>query len=232
MDNGKEFFYVYFAGALFNHKDLLGNAALAESIYRVSNGRFRCALPQNFENRKFSPKMIRDEDITNLIQCDLAVFNYDGSELDSGTVVEFMFAKFADIPSLILRTDFRGGGDCAGIEEKLPWNLMSSFYPRTKVLLADSSMLYKKAFCEHMMDESTSYSSSMSGVAAASKMIDTISEKVVRDLEELLVSKPIMPEESRGAVYEWLLQMPGLDSEGSRERIKMALERKIGKRLL
>ena len=91
--------------------------------------------------------MIRDEDITNLIQCDLAVFNYDGSELDSGTVVEFMFAKFADIPSLILRTDFRGGGDCAGIEEKLPWNLMSSFYPRTKVLLADSSMLYKKAFC-------------------------------------------------------------------------------------
>lgn len=63
-------------------------------------------------------------------------------------------------------------------------------------------------------------------------MIDTISEKVVRDLEELLVSKPIMPEESRGAVYEWLLQMPGLDFEGSRERIKMALERKIGKKLL
>ena len=112
MDDGKEFFYVYFAGALFNHKDLLGNAALAESIYRVSNGRFRCALPQNFENRKFSPKMIRDEDITNLIQCDLAVFHSDGSELDSGTGVEFMFAKFADIPSLILRTDFRGGGDC------------------------------------------------------------------------------------------------------------------------
>jgi hypothetical protein len=35
------------------------------------------------------------------------LFLYNGTELDSGTVVEFMFSKFADIPSVIVRTDFR-----------------------------------------------------------------------------------------------------------------------------
>jgi len=42
-----------------------------------------------------------------LLNCDLALFNFDGPELDLGTVVEFLFAKFADIPALILRMDFR-----------------------------------------------------------------------------------------------------------------------------
>ena len=99
MDGQKDFFSVYFAGELFTHKDLAGNAMLAEAIYARSGGGFRCALPQNFEQRKSRPKGIRDEDILNLLECDLALFNYDGQELDSGTVVEFMFAKFADIPA-------------------------------------------------------------------------------------------------------------------------------------
>ena len=102
---------VYFAGSLFTHKDLAGNAMLAEEIGRVSGGKFECLLPQNIEHRGSSPKEIRDADISALLSCDLALFNYDGCELDSGTVVEFMFAKFADIPSVLLRTDFRAGGD-------------------------------------------------------------------------------------------------------------------------
>ena len=84
---------------------------------------------------------IRDIDIVTLIGCDLALFNFDGPELDSGTVTEFMFAKFADIPSLLLRTDFRRGGD----QGEDPWNLMMSFYPRTRTLCLNSMEIYKKA---------------------------------------------------------------------------------------
>ena len=84
---------------------------------------------------------IRDQDIVTLIGCDLALFNFDGPELDSGTVTEFMFAKFADIPSLLLRTDFRRAGD----QGEDPWNLMLSFYPRTRTLCLNSMEIYKKA---------------------------------------------------------------------------------------
>ena len=88
-----------------------------------------------------SAQDIRDKDIVTLIGCDLALFNFDGPELDSGTVAEFMFAKFADIPSLLLRTDFRRGGD----QGEDPWNLMMSFYPRTRTLCLNSLEIYKEA---------------------------------------------------------------------------------------
>ena len=42
-----------------------------------------------------------------MIECDLALFNFDGTELDSGTVVEFILAKFLDVPSVIMRSDLR-----------------------------------------------------------------------------------------------------------------------------
>jgi nucleoside 2-deoxyribosyltransferase len=91
-------FSVYFAGELFSGKHLLGNAALAEAVGKASNLQFICVLPQTFEPRSLGPKGIRDEDLVNLVNCDLAIFNFDGGEVDSGTVVEFLFAKFADIP--------------------------------------------------------------------------------------------------------------------------------------
>ena len=96
-------FLVYFAGELFSSKHLVGNAALADAIAKVSNLSFACVLPQTLETGEMSAQDIRDKDIVTLIGCDLALFNFDGPELDSGTVTEFMFAKFADIPSLLLR---------------------------------------------------------------------------------------------------------------------------------
>src|SRR6201993_4966158 len=134
-------FLVYFAGELFSLKHLVGNAALAEAIANLSNRNFTCVLPQTLEEREMSAQDIRDKDISTLIGCDLALFNFDGPELDSGTVAEFMFAKFADIPSLLLRTDFRRAGDQA--EDQ--WNLMMSFYPRTRTLCLNSMEIYKNA---------------------------------------------------------------------------------------
>ena len=130
---------VYFAGELFSVKHLVGNAALADAIARLSCSRFVCVLPQTLENRAMSAHEIRDQDIVALLNCDLAIFNFDGPELDSGTVAEFMFARFADIPSLLLRTDFRRAGDQAAE----PWNLMLSFYPQTKTLCLNSMEIYK-----------------------------------------------------------------------------------------
>ena len=99
-------FSIYFAGELFNAKHLIGNSALAAAIERQSKGEFICRLPQALEQRSNSAWQIRDQDLETLIDCEIAIFNFDGTEVDSGTVVEFMVAKFADIPSLLLRTDF------------------------------------------------------------------------------------------------------------------------------
>ena len=177
---------VYFAGSLFTHKDLAGNAMLADEIGRVSGGKFECLLPQNIEHRSSSPKEIRDADISALLSCDLALFNYDGCELDSGTVVEFMFAKFADIPSVLLRTDFRAGGDSG----ENPWNLMTSYYPRTETLVLDAAKIY--ASCDR------DYRKTAAEIAG----------KVVEKLEFLSHTAPAMPDRLRPAVSEWLSKLP------------------------
>ena len=100
---------IYFAGHLFDHKDLAGNALLGAQIDDASAGRFKCVLPQDLEQRDIGPMGIRDQDLNAVVECDLALFNFDGSELGSGAVVEYMYAKMLDIPTVILRTDFRHG---------------------------------------------------------------------------------------------------------------------------
>jgi hypothetical protein len=55
---------VYFAGALFNHKDLVGNLILCERIFTVSQGKYKCLLPQNLEVSEHRGEQIRNNDIT------------------------------------------------------------------------------------------------------------------------------------------------------------------------
>ena len=134
---------IYFAGELFDHKHLVGNALLAAHIERLSDGRYRCILPQDLEQTDSRAVDIRNQDLIGVASCDLALFNFDGTELDSGTVVEFMYAKMLDIPAVILRTDFRGGGDQDTDGDA--WNLMASFYPRTRNLTLDAMAWYQEA---------------------------------------------------------------------------------------
>ena len=202
---------VYFAGELFNAKHLSGNAGLAAAIERRSSRQFVCVLPQTLESREEGAHFIRDEDLEHLISSDIAIFNFDGSEIDSGTVVEFMVAKFADIPALLLRTDFRRGGD----QGQDPWNLMLSFYPRTKTCCLDSMALYKTALAQGL-DPS----------AAADSMLHQIAAHVVKKLEELAQLKPILPSALTSSVHDWLLQFPGFQSPESITRIRQALSRK------
>jgi len=123
---------VYFAGGLFDHKELAGNLLLAEAVERAGRGRCRLVLPQNFENATADAITIRNNDFKLLLSCDMILANFDGLELDSGTVAEFCTAKFLDMPSLLLRTDFRGGGERSTAPD--PWNFMCSGWARSESL--------------------------------------------------------------------------------------------------
>ena len=185
----------YFAGELFSGKHLLGNVVLSEAIAHRSGGRYQSLLPQDLEQRNTTPQAIRDQDIRALLGCDLGLFNYDGPDLDSGTVVEFMFAKFADIPSVLLRTDFRHGGDQAHGGE--PWNLMTSYFPRTATVVLDSLTIYKEE------------QSRTPGAAAGFELIARTADAVIEAFDRVLALPPVLPEAMRETVYQWIALMPG-----------------------
>ena len=127
---------IYWAGDLWNFKDLIGNELLAKEFNQNSQEKYEAVLPQNAEATAIDKKSIRDTDFELLFSCDGIVANFDGHDLDSGTVAEFCFAKFLDLPAVLFRSDFRNNNDVVTCPD--PWNLMLSNYPRTKTLLIPS----------------------------------------------------------------------------------------------
>ena len=67
-------FTIYFGGSLFNHKDLTGNALLAEYIEKCSGNQYHCFLPQNVEQHQTTALAIRNQDLAKIIECDLDCF--------------------------------------------------------------------------------------------------------------------------------------------------------------
>ena len=204
----------YFGGELFSGKHLLGNAMLAETIFRRSQGKYQAVLPQNLEQRDTTPHAIRDQDIRALLSCDVGLFHYDGPELDSGTVVEFMFAKFADIPSVLVRTDFRNGGDQAGVGD--PWNLMSSYFPRTANVVLDAMALYQQGLATSRPDApetSAALENNHSGRAGQS-MIEQTADAIIEAFDKVVALPPVLPTTMRETVYHWLALMPGFKQGG------------------
>lgn len=176
---------IYFAGDLFDHKDITGNLMLASAIEEVSEQRYKVILPQDSESNNLrNVTEIRDRDLEMLFSCDCIVANFDGCELDSGTVVEFCFAKFTGLPAVLLRTDFRRGGD-NGAD---PWNLMCSGYPRSSVLLISAMEQYHTCKCASPTD------------TAWAMYCDT-AQKVVEKLDALFDEKPVLsPQEAENAM--------------------------------
>ncbi len=208
----------YFGGELFSGKHLLGNAVLAEAIFQRSQGRYQAVLPQNLEQRDTTPHAIRDQDIRALLSCDLGLFHYDGPELDSGTVVEFMFAKFADIPAVLVRSDFRNGGDQAGVGD--PWNLMSSYFPRTANVVLDAMSLYQQGLAallpDNAADAKDALENNRSGRAGQS-MIERTADAIIEAFEKVVVLPPVLPGAMRETIYRWLAVMPGFKTGGERQ---------------
>ena len=189
---------IYFAGELFDHKHLIGNALLAENIERLSDGRYRCVLPQDLEQTDARAVDIRNQDLIGVATCDLALFNFDGSDLDSGTVVEFVYAKLLDIPAVILRTDFRGGGDQTDGDA---WNLMASFYPRTRNVTLNAMAWYQEARRE-----------SDTASDAAARYCDRIARAVIDALDAVRAEPPLLAAAAPDDIehlYRWAMRFPG-----------------------
>ncbi len=174
---------LYLAGSLFDLRHLAGNVLLKDALERQSGGRYVVHLPQDYEPPSLDPKAIRDADFAGLLSCDAAVFQFDGAELDSGTVAEFMAAKFADIPCALLRTDFRRGGD----RNAEPWNLMCSFYPRTVAVVLDGMELYAGAVANAGVE---------SYLGAAGRALETVAERVMRALDAAISEPPVAVDRS------------------------------------
>jgi len=194
----KDVFTIYFGGSLFNHKDLTGNALLAEHIEKGSDNKYRCCLPQNVEQHQTTALDIRNKDIAKLIECDLGLFNFDGTELDAGVVVEFMLAKFLDIPAVILRSDFRTCGEREiGGED---WNFMCSFYPRTRIVQFNAMLSYQEAE-EKSQTLNETFDNYYSRIARL----------VVENLDSVRREKPLLKGDRKKLeiLYQWALTFPG-----------------------
>ena len=189
---------IYFGGSLFNHKELTGNALLAEYIEKCSAGKYCCILPQDVEQHQTTAREIRNEVIAKLIECDLGLFNFDGTELDAGTVAEFMLAKFLDMPAVILRSDFRtcGEKEIGGDD----WNFMCSFYPRTQILKFNAIQSYQEA---------------LEAGQTLNKAIDIyytqIAQLIVKGLDSVRKEEPLLKGDRKKleTLYQWALTFPG-----------------------
>ena len=212
---------VYFAGDLFNHKDLTGNLLLAEAIERESSGCYFCVLPQHLERSTSRSIDIRNNDLSKIVGAALILVNFDGTELDSGTVIEFLFAKALDVPAVILRSDFRSAGDQ---ERGDPWNLMCSGYPRTGNLTLNAMSWYQEAWGK-------------GGVTA------TVLERFYRKLSKAIITEfdnvynepsLIDSQQMLRNVYEWGLRFPGngFSDLFTEHELKSLLKKKQKKALL
>jgi hypothetical protein len=160
--------------------------------------RYVCVLPQHFDQTTVAAVDIRNQDLLQLMTCDLALFNFDGTDLDAGTVVEFMFAKCLDIPAVLLRTDFRAAGDQPPAGDA--WNLMCSFYPRTKVVQLNAMAWYQQEWHAG----GTPYE-------VAQRLCQRLAAVVVENLDAVRNEPPVTkgPPAEVEQLYHWALRFPG-----------------------
>lgn len=212
---------VYFAGDLFNHKDLTGNLLLAEAIERESSGRYVSVLPQHLEQSTSRSIDIRNNDLSKIVSADLILVNFDGTELDSGTVIEFLFAKALDVPAVILRSDFRSSGDQ---ERGDPWNLMCSGYPRTGKLTLNAMAWYQEAWEKG------------GGTAAVlERFYSKLSKAIITEFDNVYNEPSLIDSQQMlRNVYEWGLRFPGngFSDLFTEQELKSLLEKKQKKALL
>jgi hypothetical protein len=189
---------VYFGGDLFDHKDLMGNALLASYVEKTSEGRYTCFLPQTLDQAGATALDIRNKDLIKIIECDLALFNFDGAEIDAGTVIEYAYAKFLDVPSVILRSDFRSSGekDVGGDD----WNLMCSFYPRTRIVQFSAIEYHQEA-----MNAGGSLNEAME------LLYTRIASLLIENFDAIMKETPIFKGDNKEleAMYKWALAFPG-----------------------
>jgi len=214
---------VYFAGDLFTHKDLIGNEILSLYIEKRSHGRYVCILPQNLEQATPIALQIRNQDLSRVVECDVALFNFDGADVESGTVAEFIYAKSLDTPSVILRTDFRSAGN--DLRDGDRWNLMLSGYPRTRVVYRHAMMAYQEAY--RRASESGRNEDLLHGVIE--HLYSALADDVIEALDDLLREPFPVEEATLRERIRWALTFPGggLEARAKDDVVDEILSRKL-----
>ena len=204
---------IYSAGGLFTQDELATNVMIKEAVWRLSNGKFQLFLPQSREFQELDQPdieaYIRNTDLLEVVKADILLVRFDGLELDSGTVVEYMMAKFLGKPTVILRSDFRSVSFLPSCE---PYNLMIKNWPRTMEIHLNSYGIWAEFFSAER--KSHSDGESMQGLMNAEldtlqKSVDEVARQVIAALEAVLEMKSPYPPEVQDAVYRTSRLSPG-----------------------
>lgn len=200
-------FTVYVAGRLFKDTEPIGNTILPRLIQRIANGTYLCNLPQGTVNRQTAARNI---DLLGVIGSDMAVFIFDGSDVDSSMIAEMMFAKMLDIPAVILRFDSKSGGE--------QFSLIWCSYPRKKVVTVNGLAWYQEAL------------DAGGGAADIEERYCTrIATAVVEGLDCVRSERPFL---SMHQIYRLALRFEGAGLERAPSLMRSVIQRKIAKGLL
>lgn len=214
---GENKYTVYAAGGIFTQHDLATNVFIKDSVWRQSNGKFELVLPQSKELRELDrpdiAAYIRNVDLIQVVKSDLFLARFDGLELDAGTIIEFMLAKFLGKPTVILRCDSRRLGG-KSLDE--PYNLMVKNWPRTTEVHYDSLIKFTGGFAEEwkMLGKVSTFQTTIKAeLETVMKGIDEIAQIIIDGLETVLKMKSPYPIEYQEFVYKAIRHSPGCGFE-------------------
>ena len=225
---------VYCAGGLFTQDELATNVLLKEAVWRLSDGKFQLFLPQSREMQELGRSdveaYIRNTDLLEVVKADIIMVRFEGLELDSGTVVEFMVAKSLGKPTVVLRSDFRRtsfGGFCE------PYNLMVKNWPRSVEVQLNCFGLWAELLSKERQaaDGGDSVEATMRAeLGTVQASVDEIAGRVIAGFEAVLEMGSPFPPDYREVVYRASRFGTGsgfseLMTEGELEKIVQRLRR-------
>lgn len=116
---------IYFAGPLFTQAERFWNHRIATRLSEFGHSVF---LPQDEVKSldALEANAIFQIDVEGVRSADAIVAVLDGADPDSGTAFECGLAYGLGIPIVVLRTDFRAGGDALPGQKLATINLMLS----------------------------------------------------------------------------------------------------------
>jgi nucleoside 2-deoxyribosyltransferase len=131
---------LYLAGPLFTQAERAWNVSLAERIAEAGHSVF---LPQVEVQaiETLDAETIFRVDVDGVRSADAIVAILDGADPDSGTSFECGIAFALGLPIVLVRTDFRAGGDALPGQKLATVNLMLSQAATAVVALTDPAGL-------------------------------------------------------------------------------------------
>jgi nucleoside 2-deoxyribosyltransferase len=204
---------IYSAGGLFTQDELATNIMIKEAVWRLSNGKFQLFLPQSRELQELDqPNLeayIRNTDLLEVVKADILLVRFDGLELDSGTLVEYMMAKFLGKPTVILRSDFRSVSYLPLCE---PYNLMVKNWSRTMEIHLNSFEIWAELFSAERLalgDSESLHGLMNAELGTLQKSVDEVAKQVISALEAVIEMKSPYPPEYQEIVYQAARFSPG-----------------------